>query len=774
MSIPSLTTQPTMQVGASYLGDVLKDGRLSGLQNLGNGPGPSAIPAPVGSGAGAIGEYQHAVHSSARARTLWVLEQMSQDVPYELGTALKRVHGDGAPFGTRVMNQLTVMGAIHHALQKREEVLQATTSADDTAALQEREAIIQSLCALEEAMGAVARRAAACRDGAADGFEHGCRESHRLVEAMKGADAALAACHKAVGSEALVESLVHGVIAPHLHDAVQARWSQKFEQNVERIRLDDVLHKDFTYAAGWASQNLLGSRDADEFKAGVFHLLKLPEYVLDGRFSPPGTDNPDGPRTPDGPGRDQGPTVPAGSAPQGGAPIAIARNGNVTGGDTRIVNDFSTLRDVLGQRQAPTADLRDLLSDVYNRARADGEEIGRLKAENAQLRSDRDQGLRLPDLPAAVRNRLGETREDAGRTQNPDATDGKESVSAGLMKRTRVPGPPVPPKPVRAVHADTVQALRAGPQPGGDTLQDEWRAYTGELAQTNINMQSNWDKHGRMAADEGDRLAQHLRGRDAGPAFDDNEVVLTGALPSYAAAYARARAQQMGTGHGLPAGITAQIAQARLAAGSRGLPPAPDPADTEWHDASQALQRDGLEAGSAGRDPYAVVSQTLQRRGGADVNSASPRAAVVQTPDVRLGDGRPAQRGTVPMVAMPVADPDFAEWRDTAAHLQQHGQHTGGANNRSNHTLDKMREHRGAAREAAGHSSGTLPVDASRRQASSLFTAREPEMVTLPGRNPLVSLIPPPPPMPPTDPDLRQSIVRGSRFASGENPAGTP
>jgi len=193
-----------MQVGASCLGDVLRDGRLNGLQNLGNGPGPSAIPAPLGSGAGAIGEYQHAVHSSARARTLWVLEQMSKDGPYKLGTVLERLRGEGAPFGTRVMNQLTVMGAIHHALQKREEAIQATTSAADTGALHEREAIIQCLCALEDAMGAVARRAVACKDGAADGFEHGCRESHRLVEAMKGADAALAACHKAVGSEALV------------------------------------------------------------------------------------------------------------------------------------------------------------------------------------------------------------------------------------------------------------------------------------------------------------------------------------------------------------------------------------------------------------------------------------------------------------------------------------------------------------------------------------------------------------------------------------------
>lgn len=655
----SAVSPPVFQASPSVLGSTLKNVRLAGLDAVDNGRGPDH-PSPAGDAcSGAHGQYQQAVHADAQQHAVGLLKagHASDKAALKgLPPAIMRLQGAGRPFGARVVNQVTVMGTVHKAIMAHEATLERQ-QVDGNAAVAPRLVALRAAAAgLETALFEVAGRAAACKAGADDGFDHGCKASEALFNAIGAADHALDGCRQALGDQALVESTVHGVVAPHLRDSAQARLLGTFTGGLRQIHADDVLQKEYASAAGLAVGALLKSQDAEEFKSAIFHMLKLPEYVvagcLNGSDDPGAPDRPDGPATPVPPGP-AGPHAPGTPA---GAPVAYARSGDVTGGDNYNYTDLGALEKLLDARQdrLPGGNLRDLLGDVYNRARADGETIGRQAARIEDLERRLGAGDRLPAHPP-----VGAVQQEITRENSP-ALRVMHTVE-NTVTTVRRTGPAVPPKPRKP---DPLPATLARPPVTG-THDTQWRDYVGALNTANQHAQINADNGAGVQANPGDRVAVHGQGPAAGSGVAKTEVVLTQAFASDLRAFARGpqSAAEPAAGSARMAGAPMRNA---AVAGAGTVLPATDLA--EWRDTVQRLENNGLQAGSTKDAITPTVTEIMVHRDavlhggrptGTDAVLPAPSPGSPDVSSERAAVARPAaidqSAATLPMREVEVA-----------------------------------------------------------------------------------------------------------------------
>lgn len=267
--------------------------------------------------------------------------------------------GNSTPLGAKVLDYLTALGGTRGGL-----ALMQCESPDDTV-------LKHSLKQLDDAIERVGIRIGKC-DGPPDGYGHGGATDKLSDEIGKSARVMLECAH-AAGREdvmwgiarAMLPQAVMQSIAERVPGAASSVFSgEKHPKDVMEARIYGVLENVLRAATE--------SGEPVAFANAVLHLLKVPEYI---QTDVPGR-NGDPPKTPE----QVRPPLNPGPGPHPyrntGAPWAFA-NAPVT-----VKNDFSEL--LRNQFPSQLTDIRNFANDLFEHGRS----LGRVQAENAQLRFD--------------------------------------------------------------------------------------------------------------------------------------------------------------------------------------------------------------------------------------------------------------------------------------------------------------------------------------------------------------------------------------------------
>ncbi|MEG2804538.1 hypothetical protein [Stenotrophomonas sp.] len=327
------------------------------LCNVRNGAGTPRT-APCGTSR-TPGVHQQAVHAEALGAAIAALTEKADAVGTAEAerTALQQVvarlrDSSQPPLGTRVVNQLTLLGAVYAATCRELEAVP-------------QDAAAQALKA-DLAMAIIGIGNASARCGArADGFFHGDKASKQLVAAIGRAQDALSNARATLGDQGLLNGMATTVMSNAMMASLNERlphMAARFADATAPGDLLQVLQKQYAEETQNAMSRQLASGDPEDFAAAVFAFLKLPEYVVQASADKPALDTPPGLNVPDifrdlpGMGR--------------GASQAINYSPNTN------VNDFGGFAGALS----------DSLRGVFNLGKEAGLEIGALRAEVAALR----------------------------------------------------------------------------------------------------------------------------------------------------------------------------------------------------------------------------------------------------------------------------------------------------------------------------------------------------------------------------------------------------
>lgn len=335
------------------------------LRHLDNGTGIGKPCAPCGT-TGTHGTHQQRVHAEALSAAVGVMKEArnapsaSSATQRKLDTAVARLCDRGCPpYGARVINQLTALGAVHAG------IVSALEGDPDNAAL------LRCEQGLRAAIVNVGRCAGAIEKHCVDGFLHADDGRSRvLAKALGDSDQAITRCRKVMGDAALLASVAASVMSTAMLDSITERLpaaAAYFRGGASVDDIVEVMAKGFSTTAEHVVNHLLESGDPRDFQTALLEFLKLPEYVVHALGEAPQAPQPPAPAdtpTAAGPGL-QG----AGSGNQ-----VVGNNGNqtMTGGNITVTTSMG--------------DTGRQLRDMYNQGRRDGRKLGRMEAENTSLR----------------------------------------------------------------------------------------------------------------------------------------------------------------------------------------------------------------------------------------------------------------------------------------------------------------------------------------------------------------------------------------------------
>lgn len=384
----------------------------SALKGLGNGihllevlNREGAVPSPSAPCRSTYtpGKYQQRAHADAISPSHDVLIA-ARDAESDPGkrAALDKSLGHIGPtpqeaYGPRVMNKLTVWGAVLKAV---EHALERAPGNKDLVACRND---------LKSAIVKVGLRAGVCK-GIADGGYHGDKLSRRLCEAMEQGQDVVLTCRQVMGDSDLLDGIVSAVLPSAMMQSFverQPKVAASYEGRMQELDLAQFLHKPNADATWSAVEHQMQTGCPEAFSTAVFNLLKLPEYVMEGVPAGPGAEQPTATPVPDS----KFPPIPA--MPSAGNQ-AINQNYVDNSGFGKAFSDLAgklgsvsnlTLKDAvalgmdLARAEEQNKFLKDEIVGLRTRNTDLRNENAGLRDENAGLRNEnKDLRIRLEDL----------------------------------------------------------------------------------------------------------------------------------------------------------------------------------------------------------------------------------------------------------------------------------------------------------------------------------------------------------------------------------------
>ncbi|WP_315387225.1 hypothetical protein [uncultured Stenotrophomonas sp.] len=339
--------------------------------------------------------------------------KMAGDKADAMKKSLEILHPSSAErFGNTLQVHWTILGTLHEALQKR-----ASVAPDDPvpkAMLPKVEASIIEL----------AVKAGQCK-GIADGTYHGDSKSLKLSNAIIAAKKLVTECATKMGGESLLCNIAEAILPAPMKDSIAERLPHLVDVFDKPGSVSDngqILHKNMMDGLARTLRIHIENGGSESYINAILHLLKLPEYVVQGAQGKAGEPT-------DAPAQDDAPVD----------PLRLARDLNGNGAPIAINHAPVTVK--TGQSQQPPAftltEIRNLVDSAFDRGYALAESKGLLRATQEQLarseaRADRLQ-RQLDRLQAWV------AESDARRVvsgSNTDSVEHERTISSSVRSMT--------------------------------------------------------------------------------------------------------------------------------------------------------------------------------------------------------------------------------------------------------------------------------------------------------------------------------------------------
>jgi hypothetical protein len=290
-------------------------------------------------------------------------------------------HSPERPYGPRLMNQLTVLGAV---LASARHAVQGAPDNKELLGCQRK---------LESAIVDIGLKAGLYKKGIPTGGYQGDEASNKIVAAIVEGQEAMLTCRRVMGDSTLLDGIVSAVLPGAMMQSVLERLpnvAASYEGRLQELDLMQVLQKQHSDGMWRSVEHQMQTGCSEALANAVFGLLKLPEFVMEGEPASPNADKPPATAVPDG-------RFPPLSAMQSGGNQAINQNIVDNRGLTNALSGFA-----------------DYLRSISNFSAKDGLavgiDLGRAEAENAFLREQvaglRTQNADLRNANTDIRNRF--------------------------------------------------------------------------------------------------------------------------------------------------------------------------------------------------------------------------------------------------------------------------------------------------------------------------------------------------------------------------------
>jgi hypothetical protein len=302
-------------------------------------------------------------------------------------------------FGNTLQVHWTILGTLHEALVNR-----ANQFPDDPVPKAMLPKVVASITEL-------AVKAGQCK-GIADGTYHGDSKSLKLADAVIAAKKLVTECATKMGGEALLCNIAEAILPTPMKDSIAERLPHLvdvFDKPGSSTDTQQILHRNMMDGLARTLRIHIENGGSESYINAILHLLKLPEYVVQGEQGKAG----------DTPVQDDAPFD----------PLRQARDLNGNGAPIAINHAPVTVKTGQSQQPHPSLDLKDLrnlLSDQFKQGYALGDANGYQRAIQEQLTRSEARADRLEKELERLRAWIN----GAGLTRNPnDPTLDKASSS---------------------------------------------------------------------------------------------------------------------------------------------------------------------------------------------------------------------------------------------------------------------------------------------------------------------------------------------------------
>lgn len=350
------------------------------------------------------GTHERTACGRAMSSAYDVIEEAHKKASGDKADAMKRsleiLHPDSAErFGNTLQVHWTILGTLHEALVNR-----AIQFPDDPVPKAMLPKVVASITEL-------AVKAGRCK-GIADGTYHGDSKTLKLADAVIAAKKLVTECATKMGGEALLCNIAEAILPKPMKDSIAERLPHLvdvFDKPGSSTDTQQILHKNMMDGLARTLRIHIENGGSESYINAILHLLKLPEYVVQGEQGKAG----------DTPVQDDAPFD----------PLRQARELNGNGAPIAISHVPVTVKNGQSQQPHPPLDLKDLrnlLNDQFQRGYALGDANGYQRAIQEQLTRSEARADRLEKELERLRAWVNGT----GLTRNPnDPTLDKASSS---------------------------------------------------------------------------------------------------------------------------------------------------------------------------------------------------------------------------------------------------------------------------------------------------------------------------------------------------------
>lgn len=382
------TATPTPIIGRKALDEIIK--RID-IRSMSNRETPGSVPCQLPY---VTGTHERTACGRAMSSACDVIAKAHQKASGDKADAMKKsldiLHPDSAErFGNTLQVHWTILGTLHEALLKR-----ASQFPDDPVPK-------SMLPKVEASIIELAVKAGQCK-GIADGTYHGDSKSLKLADAVIAAKKLVTECATKMGGEALLCNIAESILPTPMKDSIAERLPHLvdvFDKPGSVPDTKQLLHKNMMDGLARTLRIHIENGGSESYINAILHLLKLPEYVVQGEQGKAG----------DTSVQDDAPFD----------PLRQARDLNGNGAPIAINHAPVTVKTGQSQQPHPSLDLKDLrnlLSDSFQQGYALGDSNGYQRAIQEQLTRSEARADRLEK----ELERLRAWVNGAGITRNPN------------------------------------------------------------------------------------------------------------------------------------------------------------------------------------------------------------------------------------------------------------------------------------------------------------------------------------------------------------------
>ncbi|WP_367346633.1 hypothetical protein [Stenotrophomonas bentonitica] len=385
---PVATVRTTPIIDRKTLDEIVK--RVD-LRSMSNRESPRSVPCQMPY---VTGTHERTACGRAMSSAYDVIAEAHQKASGAKADAMKKsldiLHPSSAErFGNTLQVHWTILGTLHEALLKR-----ASQFPDDPVPKAMLPKVVASITEL-------AVKAGQCK-GIADGTYHGDSKTLKLADAVIAAKKLVTECAKKMGGEALLCNIAEAILPKPMKDSIAERLPHLvdvFDKPGSSTDTQQILHRNMMDGLARTLRIHIENGGSESYINAILHLLKLPEYVVQGEQGKAG----------DKPMKDDAPFD----------PLRQARDLNGNGAPIAINHAPVTVKTGQSQQPHPSLDLKDLrnlLSDQFKQGYALGDANGYQRAIQEQLTRSEARADRLEK----ELERLRAWVNGAGLTRNPN------------------------------------------------------------------------------------------------------------------------------------------------------------------------------------------------------------------------------------------------------------------------------------------------------------------------------------------------------------------